>query len=66
MDIVMAKPDNDNRIYYRDKGKAIKVEVKGFKFPEGEGMPVEDPKKKQFPGPGAYTTQGKHELTTFS
>jgi hypothetical protein len=63
---MLAKPDYNNKIYYKDKGKGVKTEIKSFKFPEGEGMPVEDRKKKDFPGPGAYGISNKLELTTFS
>lgn len=28
-------------------------------------MPIEDPKKNTFPGPGQYQTQGKIDKTTF-
>ena len=62
---IMRRPDTNNSIYYKDKGKGAKTVPKGNKFSEGEGVQVEDPKKKNFPGPGAYSTEGKHELTTF-
>mgnify|MGYP000303338564 CR=1 FL=1 len=62
----MMRPDTNNSIYYKDKGKGKKPEARGNKFSEGEGVQVEDPKKKFFPGPGAYMTENKLELTTFA
>ena len=48
----MKKPDYDNRIYYTDKGRGVKHEPKSSKFCEGNGVPIEDPNKATFPGPG--------------
>lgn len=57
-EIYQMKPDYNNVLFHKDKGKSIKPELKGCKFPEAEPheyAPVYiDPKMVYFPGPGAY------------
>jgi hypothetical protein len=60
----MMKPDYDNAIYYPDKGRGKKEPLKASKFREGNGAPIEDPRKAGFPGPGQYGVEGKIEATT--
>ena len=49
---ILRKVDNNNVLFYKDKGRSKKVELKGNKFPEAE------PELKDigngFPGPGQY------------
>jgi hypothetical protein len=51
-EIHSSKPDYNNVLFHKDKGKGVKHEIKGNMFPVGKGMPFEDPKKVAFPGPG--------------
>ena len=65
VEIMLAKPDYNQALNYKDKGRGYKgPDPNVFTIPEGDGMPVEDRKKKAFPGPGAYGIQGKFDLTT--
>lgn len=65
VEIELAKPDYNNKIYYTDKGKGFKEEIKANKFGLDDRMRDDDPKKKDLPGPGAYGIN-KLEVTTFS
>ena len=58
------KPDTNNVLFHKDKGRGVRHEIRGNRFSEGAGMPIEDPRKKTFPGPGQYHTQGKIDKTT--
>jgi hypothetical protein len=48
------KPDYNNVLFHKDKGKGVRHHLKGAIFTEGQGMPLEDTKKINFPGPGHY------------
>ena len=38
----MLKPDYNNVLFHKDKGRGVKKEIRGNKFQVGAGMPVED------------------------
>ena len=52
--MIAKKPDYNNILLQKDKGRGVKHQIGGFRFSEGQGMNVEDPAKKNFPGPGSY------------
>jgi len=56
-DIYAKKPDYNNILLQKDKGRGVKHQIGGYRFSEGKGMEVEDPAKKNFPGPGSYETK---------
>jgi hypothetical protein len=51
------KPDNNNTLFHKDKGRGVKKQIKGNQFSMGVGMPFDDPAIKSFPGPGQYRNQ---------
>ena len=59
---ILKKEDTNNVLFYKDKGRTTKVELKGNKFPEA-GPDLKDI-GNGLPGPGAYCLVG-YNSTTF-
>lgn len=66
----MLKPDFNNVLFHKDKGRGVKHEIKAYKFsdslnlPPQEGRQLQDRAKELFPGPGSYMPHSI-EVTTF-